>query len=61
VERKNILLKTVKVKKVVIQLNEWKNLKEPKNVQSGVLYSVITIYTKYIKIQSIAQAISHKN
>jgi len=43
------------------QLNEWKNLKELKNVQSGVSHSVIIMYTKYIKMQSIAQAIGYKN
>jgi len=53
VERKNTLLKTAKVKKVIIQLNKWKNLKELKNVQLGVLYSVIIIYIKCIKIQSM--------
>jgi len=31
-ERKNTLLKTAKAKKAIIQLNEWKNLKELKNV-----------------------------
>jgi len=31
-ERKDILLKIAKVKKVIIQLNKWKNLRELKNV-----------------------------
>jgi len=61
VERKDISLKTTKVGEAVIQLNEWKNLKELKNVQLGVLHSVTIIYAKCIKIQSIAQAIGHKN
>jgi len=50
VEKKDILLKIAKVKKVIIQLNKWKNLKELKNVQLGVSYFIIIIYTKYIKI-----------
>jgi len=50
VEKKNTLLKTAKVKKVIIQLNKWKNSKELKNVQLGVLHSITIIYTKYIKI-----------
>jgi len=50
VERKDTLLKTAKVKEVITQLNKQKNLKELKNVQLGVLHSVIIIYTKYIKI-----------
>ena len=49
-ERNFFLLKTAKARKVITQLNKRKNLKELKNIQSGVLYSVITIYTKYIKI-----------
>jgi len=43
------------------QLNKWKNSRELKNIQSGVLHSVIITYTKYIKMQSIAQAIGYKN
>jgi len=50
VEKKDTLLKIVKARKAVIQLNKWKNLRELKNVQSGVSRSVIIIYTKYIKI-----------
>jgi len=61
VEKRDILLKTAKTKGAVIQLNKWKNLKEPKNVQLGVSHSIIIIYTKCIKMQSIAQAISYKN
>jgi len=49
-EKKDILLKTVKVKKVMTQLNKWKNLKGLKNVQLGVSHSVIIMYTKCIKI-----------
>jgi len=60
-EKKDTLLRITKVKEVIIQLNKQKNLKELKNVQLGVLHSVIIIYTKCIKIQNIAQAISYKN
>jgi len=49
-EKKDILLKITEAKKAIIQLNKWKNLKELKNVQLGVLYSIIITYTKYIKI-----------
>jgi len=31
-EKKDILLKIAKVKEAIIQLNKWKNLKEPKSV-----------------------------
>jgi len=50
VERKDILLKIIKVKKAIIQLNKRKNLKELKNVQLGVLHSVIITHAKCIKI-----------
>jgi len=32
VEKKDILLKTAKVKEIIIQLGKQKNLKEPENV-----------------------------
>jgi len=54
VEEKDILLKTAKIKEVITQLNKQKNLKGLKNVQLGVLHSIIIIYTKCIKIQNIA-------
>jgi len=61
VVKKGIILKIAKVKKIITQLKKKKNLKGLKNIQLGVLYFVIIIYTKYIKMQNIAQAIGHKN
>jgi len=61
VERKNTSLKIAKAREAITQLNKWKNSKELKNIQLGVLYSIIIIYTKCTKIQSIAQAIGYKN
>jgi len=61
VEKKNTLLKTTKAKKVITQLNKWKNSRELKNIQLGVSHFIITTYTKYIKMQSMVQAISYKN
>ena len=60
-ERKNILLKIAKVKGVIIQLEKQKNLKKPGNVQLGVSCFIIIIYTKCIKMQSMAQAIGYKS
>jgi len=52
-EKKSIILKIAKVKKVIIQLNKQKNLKGLRNVQLKVSHSIIIIYTKYIKIQNM--------
>jgi len=61
VERKDTSSKTAKAREAITQLNEWKNLRELKNVQLGVSYSVIIMYAKCIKMQNMAQAIGYKN